>query len=68
MIELTDCMKFNMKDGLNEDASVPFRMGKRIVMESRGREGPGWEKKDGGERGEGSVMGVTREKPRGSRK
>jgi hypothetical protein len=35
MIELTDRMKFNKKEGPSEDASIPFRRGKKIIMEIR---------------------------------
>jgi hypothetical protein len=39
MIHLTEHMKFNKKKGPSEDASIWLRMGKKIVMEGRGREG-----------------------------
>jgi hypothetical protein len=29
MIQLTDCTKFNKKEGLSEDVSIPFRRGNK---------------------------------------
>jgi hypothetical protein len=50
-------MKFNKKEGRGEDASIPLRSGNKIIMGGRGREGPGWESRGGGQKGTGSGMG-----------
>jgi hypothetical protein len=42
MIQLTDHMKPNKKEGPSEAASIPLRGGKRIIMGGRGRERPSW--------------------------
>jgi hypothetical protein len=44
-------MKFNKKEGPSEDASDSFRRGNKIIMGSRGREGPGLEREGGGKGG-----------------
>jgi hypothetical protein len=41
MIQLTDHMKLNKKEGPSVDASIPFRRGNTIIMVGRGRERPG---------------------------
>ena len=51
MIQLTDHMKLNKKEGQSVDASIPLRRGNKIIMGGRGREGPGWERGQGGEEG-----------------
>jgi hypothetical protein len=33
----------------SEDASIPLRLGNKIVMGGRGKEGPGWERRGRGE-------------------
>jgi hypothetical protein len=41
MIQLTDHMKLKNKENHTMDVSV-FRMGNKIIMGGRWREGPGW--------------------------
>jgi hypothetical protein len=56
MIQLTDHMKFNKKEGQNVAASIPLRRGNKIITESRGREGgkegrregPVWKRREKG--------------------
>ena len=36
----------------SEDASIPLRLGNKIVMGGRGKEGPGWERRGRGEQGD----------------
>jgi hypothetical protein len=38
MVQHTDCKKFNKKEGQSEVASIPLRIGKKIIM-GRGEEG-----------------------------
>jgi hypothetical protein len=61
MIQLTDCMKFNKKEG-------PFRRGNNIIMKSRvgGLGGGRTRVGEGRARENGGTMGKTGEKPRGS--
>jgi hypothetical protein len=47
MIHPTDSKKLNMKEGPGEDAYIPFRRGKKIVMGGSGREVFGWEREWG---------------------
>jgi hypothetical protein len=65
MIQLTDHVKLNKKEGQSMDASIPLRRGNKMIMGSRGRECYGWER--GGERkGEQvQVWEETGEKSRG---
>ena len=44
MIQLSDHMKLNRKEGPSVDASIPLRRGNKIIMGGRGREGPVWDK------------------------
>ena len=41
MIQLTDHVKFNKKEGQSMDASKLLRRGNKIIMGARGRERPG---------------------------
>ena len=52
MIQLTDHMKLNKKEGQSVNASMPLRRGNKIITGGRGREGPGWVRKGGGKKGE----------------
>lgn len=45
MIQLTESMKFNKKEGPREDASIPLRKENKIIMRGRGRERSGWERR-----------------------
>jgi hypothetical protein len=69
MIQLTDCIKFYKKEGPSEDATIPLRRGKKIIMVGRWREGSGGGRGNRAEkRVTGSHMGrgaETEEKPRG---
>jgi hypothetical protein len=72
MTQLTDHRNHNKKEGPSVDPSIPLRKGNNIIMESRGREGSGWERRRGGKRGSrirnggrGWGGGETGEKPRG---
>ena len=56
MIQLIDCMKFNKKEGPSEDASIPLRMGDKIITKSRRREGHGWKMGRGRKKGTRSGM------------
>jgi hypothetical protein len=38
MIQLTDHMKLNRKEGPSVDASIPFRRGNKIIIGGRWRE------------------------------
>ena len=38
MLQLTDSMKINKKEGPNEDASIPRRKGNKLIMEVRGKD------------------------------
>jgi hypothetical protein len=58
-------MKLNKKEGPYVDTSIPLRREEKIIMGVRGMERHGWET-GGGERGVGSCMEKTEEKPRGS--
>ena len=40
MIQPRNHKKFNKKEGPSEDASVPLRMGNKIIMGGSEREGP----------------------------
>jgi hypothetical protein len=65
MINPTDCKKLNKKECPSEDASIPLRRGNKIIMEAEGV-GQGWEKEGSkGNKGAGSSMDETEEKPRG---
>ena len=44
MIQLTDHVKLNKKEGQNVDASIPLRRGNKIIMRDREKEGLGWER------------------------
>ena len=41
MIQLTDNMKLNKKEGHSVDASIPLRWENKIIMVGRGSEEPG---------------------------
>jgi hypothetical protein len=41
MIQFTDHMKLNKKEGPSIDTSIPLRKGDKIITRGRGREGPG---------------------------
>ena len=53
IIQLTDHMWLNKKEGPNVNISIPFGRGNKIIMESRGKGGPQWEKGEGDKRGTG---------------
>jgi hypothetical protein len=38
MLQLTDSMKINKKEGPNKDASIPRRKGNKLIMEVRGKD------------------------------
>jgi hypothetical protein len=63
MIQLTDHMKLNRKEGPSVDASTPLRRENKIIMRGRRREGLGWKREVGGKRWSGSSIGG--EKARG---
>jgi hypothetical protein len=44
MIQVTDHMKLNKKEGPSVDASIPVRKGNKIIMGEQRREGPGCER------------------------
>ena len=51
--------------GASKDASIPLRRGNKIITGDRGREEPGWEMGEGGEKGGKIRYGAgTGEKPR----
>jgi hypothetical protein len=54
-IQVTDHMKLNKKEDQSVDASVLLRRGNKIITGGRGREGPGQEKRGGGEMGQDRV-------------
>jgi hypothetical protein len=56
MIQLTDYMKLNNKEGPSSDTSIPLRKGKKIITRGRGREGTGWQSEGGGKKEAGSGM------------
>jgi hypothetical protein len=56
MIQSTDHKELNKKKSPSEDASIPLRRGKKIIMGGREREGPGRRVKGEGQRGAGSDM------------
>ena len=60
MLQSTDPKKLNKKEGPSEDASIPLRRGNKIIMGGRGREGPGWERGQGGKGGPESGIGGDR--------
>jgi hypothetical protein len=41
MLYPTDPKKLNKKEDPNEGASIPLRMGSKLIMRGRGKEGPG---------------------------
>jgi hypothetical protein len=45
MIQFTDQIKFNKKEGPSEAASIPLRRENKIIMGGRGRERPVWERR-----------------------
>ena len=47
MIQFTDNMKLNKKEGPSVDASIPLRRGNKIIMGVRRKEGPRWERRRG---------------------
>jgi hypothetical protein len=53
MIQLTDNMNFNKKEDPNVNTSILLRRRNKIITRGRGREGPGWERREGGELGTG---------------
>jgi hypothetical protein len=66
MIQLTDIMKFNKKEGPSEDVSMAFKREKKIIMGGRGREESRWEREGEGEKlGMIRYWGKTGEKHRG---
>jgi hypothetical protein len=56
-IQPTNCKKFNKKTCPSEDDSIPLRRENKIVMGSKGRERPGWERGEEEENGSGSGRG-----------
>ena len=46
MIQLTDSIKFNKKEGPSEDASISLRREKKIIIGGRRRKGPGWKRRE----------------------
>jgi hypothetical protein len=59
-VRSTDTKKLRKKEGTSVDALILLRSGNKIIMGDREREVPGWERKGGGERGEGSGIGGDR--------
>ena len=49
MIQLTDHMKFNKKEGPSRETLIPLRGGYKMIMVSRGRKCPWCENERGGE-------------------
>jgi hypothetical protein len=66
MIHPTDCKKFNKQKCPSEEAAIPCRRGKEIILGSRGREEPGWKRGGDGKGNRIRYVG-TGEKPRGPR-
>jgi hypothetical protein len=67
-IKLTDHMKFKKKENQSVDASFLSTRGYKIIMGSRGKEGPGKKRRGETKWGlESGVGGEGREKYRGSR-
>ena len=60
MIQLTDHMKLNKKEGQSIDASKPLKRGNKIIMGGRWRERPRWER--GGEKKKGVGLGMGRDR------
>ena len=54
--------ELNKLMGPSEDASVPLGREKKAIMSSRGRKGPGWEREQGG--GRGNLIGYWRKNRR----
>ena len=54
MVQLTDYIKLNMKEGPSMDASFPLRRGNKIIMGSRERDECEWGW--GGGRGKGCII------------
>jgi hypothetical protein len=50
-LQPTDCKP----KGQSEDASIPLRRKKKLIMGGRGREGPGWEMGREGNRGAAQI-------------
>ena len=44
MIQSTDHKELNKKKSPSEDASIPLRRGKKIIMGGRGKDRLGWER------------------------
>ena len=64
-IQSTDHKKCSKQKGASKDASIPLRRGNKIITGDRGREEPGWEMGEGGEKGGKIRYGAgTGEKPR----
>jgi hypothetical protein len=57
-------MKLNKTEGPSVDTSILLRMWNKMITRGRGREEP-WYKGEGRERGAGSGIRETGEKPRG---
>jgi hypothetical protein len=64
MIQLTDPMKLNKKEGSSVDNSIPLRRRNKIIMGGRRRERTGW----GGGSGTGSGMGGDRREAQRARR
>ena len=65
MIQLTDHMNFNKKEGPSEDTLIPLRRGNKTVPGDRESEESRREGGEGKEKAAGSGLGKTGEKPRG---
>ena len=50
-IQSTELKKVNKQKGPSEDASITLGREKKTIKGGRGREGAGWEKRGGGEKG-----------------
>jgi hypothetical protein len=61
-------LKLNKKEGPSVYASIPLRMGNKIITEGRGKEDPGWERGEGRkEKGHIRYGGERREAQRAQR-
>jgi hypothetical protein len=56
MIQLTDHMKLNKKEGPSVDTSIPLRKDHKIIMGGRWKEAPWWERGQERKGGEGSCI------------
>ena len=61
MIQSTEFKKVNEQKGPSEDSSISLRREKKAIIGGRGRERSGWERRQGGGKGETSGFGGGKE-------